>query len=515
MKNIIIAEYVINLLILLFYYMHMFQLNSYFYKKQIHWMKNNYIKIIKQILEITLLTLILIFNNNVAYILSVLLLAVLIFYNFPKKKAKISIKLTNRVKRMFVTEILLILIFLILNINQNVILIKLYILTIISPIIVLIANFINSPIEYLGKKYYINQAKKIIRDMPNLIVIGVTGSYGKTSVKNFLTKILSSKYEVLTTPKNYNTTMGVVKTIRENLKPIHQVFICEMGATNIGDIKEICDIVKPKIGIITAIGPQHLESFKTIDNIIKTKLELANSVAENGGVTFLNYSNEYLEKEQIKGKLVTYGINNEKLDYNSYNLKSSSKGISFTTLYRKTKEEINFKTKLIGKHNVINITAAISVADYLEVPLNKMIRAVREIESVEHRLKPILNGKMTIIDDSYNSNPVSFKSALDTLLEFEGNKIVVTPGLIELGKDEEKYNFELGQYMTNICDYIFLVNSKSAQHILNGINFKKFDKDKIFNVKTPQEAISIISKININDKKVVLLENDLPDNYNI
>ena len=155
------------------------------------------------------------------------------------------------------------------------------------------------------------------------------------------------------------------------------------------------------------------------------------------------------------------------------------------------------------------------MADYLEVPLNKMIRAVREIESVEHRLKPILNGKMTIIDDSYNSNPVSFKSALDTLLEFEGNKIVVTPGLIELGKDEEKYNFELGQYMTNICDYIFLVNSKSAQHILNGINFKKFDKDKIFNVKTPQEAISIISKININDKKVVLLENDLPDNYNI
>ena len=227
--------------------------------------------------------------------------------------------------------------------------------------------------------------------------------------------------------------MGVVRTIRQNLKPIHQVFICEMGATNIGDIKEICDIVKPKIGSITAIGPQHLESFKTIDNIIKTKLELANSVAENGGVTFLNYSNEYLEKEQIKGKLVTYGINNEKLDYNSYNLKSSSKGISFTTLYKKTKEEINFKTKLIGKHNVINITAAISVADYLEVPLNKMIRAVREIESVEHRLKPILNGKMTIIDDSYNSNPISFKSALDTLLEFEGNKIVVTPRIDRIG----------------------------------------------------------------------------------
>ena len=268
MRQIIIIEYIINLLVLLIYHMHMFQLNSYFLKKHLVWIKNNYTKIIVQLLAIILPTILLTFDNNIVYIIVILLLTISIFYNFTKKKAKIAFKITNRVKRMFITEAILFFIFFITNNNGNFIFVKLCILNIMSPIIALIANFINAPIEYLGRKYYINQAKKILENMPELIVIGITGSYGKTSVKNYLAKALSSKYEVLITPQNYNTTMGVVKTIRENLKPIHQIFVCEMGATNIGDIKEICDIVKPKIGIITSIGPQHLESFKTIDNII-------------------------------------------------------------------------------------------------------------------------------------------------------------------------------------------------------------------------------------------------------
>ena len=309
--------------------------------------------------------------------------------------------------------------------------------------------------------------------------------------------------------------MGVVKTIRENLKPFHQIFICEMGATHIGDIKEICDIVEPKIGIITAIGPQHLESFKSIDNIIKTKFELMDSVTKNNGITFLNYNNEYLAKQDLNKNILTYGVDNENLDYNSFNLTSSSRGLSFTLSSNKSKEKLEFKTKLIGKHNVINLTGAIGVANYLGIPLNKIVNSVREIKNVEHRLELIPHGNLNIIDDSYNSNPISSKSALDTLAEFEGTKIIVTPGLIELGKDEEKYNFELGKYMVNICDYIFLVNSKSAKYILEGINSMNFNEDKIFIVNTPQEAMQHISQLNINNKVTVLLENDLPDNYNI
>lgn len=513
MKIIIIIEYFVNLILLLIFSMHMFQLNSYLFKKHMSWMKKN---ISKHILQMTLVLIpgvMLCFNNIVLNVISAVILAFSIIYNIPKTKSKISLKCTPRVIRMFVTEILIIVVlFLVLGV-KNYVLEKLIILNVISCFLCIFANLINKPEEKLVKKKYINEAKKILEGMPNLIVIGVTGSYGKTSVKNFLYKVLSSKYEVLKTPKNYNTTMGVVKTIRENLKATHQIFICEMGATHVGDIKEICDIVNPKLGIITSIGPQHLESFGSIDNVIKTKFELADSVIKNGGTVFLNYDNEYILNKKIEGKKITYGINNKNLNYNAYDLTSSSKGLSFKTLNKK-KEEFEFKTKLIGNHNVANILAAISVADYLGVDMKKTISKVREIESVEHRLQLIPHGDLSIIDDSYNSNPISSKAAIDTLGQFEGTKIVVTPGLIELGGEEEKYNFELGEYATKVCDYIILVGQRHSKPIFDGIKSTKFDMNKVFVVSSPQEAMEKIGTLKISGKVTVLLENDLPDNYN-
>lgn len=504
MKIIIKIELIANLILLLLFYMHMFQLNSYFFKKYGNWMKVNIKKILLRSINIIIPTLILLFNNNIARIISIIILAISILANLPKSKAKTPLKFTNRVIRMFITQAILITIICIISNNY----ITFGVLNIIAFGLCIIANIINYPIEYGIRKHYINDAKKILKNMPNLIVIGVTGSYGKTSVKNFLVKTLSAKYEVLTTPKNYNTTMGVVKTIREELKPIHQIFVCEMGATKIGDIKEICDIVNPKFGVITSIGPQHLESFKTIENIIKTKFELYDSVNKNGGITFLNYDNEYLAK-QNRSNTLAYGINNEKLDYNAYNLKSSSQGLSFSI------NNVDFKTKLIGRHNIVNITGAIAVANYLEIPLDRLVPRVREFKSVEHRLQLISKGNLNIIDDAYNSNPVSSKSAIDTLSEFDGTKIIVTPGLIELGGDEEKYNFEFGEYMCDVCDYIFLVNSTISKYVLNGINSKKYNNDKIFMVNSPQEAVMQITNFGLNDKITVLLENDLPDNYNL
>lgn len=512
MKIIIIAEYIINLILLILFYMHMFQLNSYFLKKQMHWTKKNISKIVTHILLILIPTIILfLFTGKTGEIIAIMLLAISCFYNFPKSKSKIPLKYTNRVKRLLCTEIIMIVLCLVFIPNN---IITLACLNIISFIICLIANFINYPLELLIKQKYINEAKKILRGMPNLTVIGVTGSYGKTSVKNFLVKTLSTKYEVITTPKNYNTTMGVVKTIRENLRPVHQIFICEMGATKLGDIKEICDIVNPTIGVITSIGPQHMQSFKTIENVIKTKFELADAVKKNNGVMFLNYDNEYTSKQKLNTKVITYGINNKELDYNAYNLISSSKGLEF-----KIKDsilgEMTFNTKLIGRHNIINITGAIAVANYLGVPLKNLVPKIRDIKSVDHRLQILPHGKLTIIDDSYNSNPVSSKAAIDTLSEFEGVKVIVTPGLIELGRDEEKYNYEFGEYMTKYCDYIYLVGETQSKPILEGIKSKGFNMDKVFIVKTPNEAVKQISSLNIKENITVLLENDLPDNYNL
>lgn len=504
LQIIINVELIVNLILLLLFYMHMFQLNSYFFKKYTRWIKANIKKVLIRTLEVLIPFLILFIENDACKIISMILLAISIIINIPKSKAKIPLKFTSRVIRMFITQIIIIAICGIIFNNH----ITYAILNIISFFLCIIANIINYPIEYSIRKYYISDAKKILKNMPNLTVIGVTGSYGKTSVKNFLVKTLSAKYEVLTTPKNYNTTMGVVKTIRQELKPIHQIFICEMGATKVGDIKEICDIVNPKIGIITSIGPQHLESFKSIDNVIKTKFELYDSVNKNGGITFLNYDNEYIAKQE-KSNILTYGINNEKLDYNAYNLYSSSQGLSFKI------KDVEFRTNLIGKHNIVNITGAIAVANYLEIPLERLVSRIKEIKSVEHRLQLIPHGNLNIIDDAYNANPVSSKSAIDTLSEFEGIKIIVTPGLIELGENSKKFNNEFGEYMCDTCDYIFIVNSTVSKYVLEGINSKNYNKDKLFTVDTPQEAVSKVTNMGLDAKVTILLENDLPDNYNL
>ncbi len=514
MKILIIIEYLINLIILLFFYMHMFQLNSYFFIKHIHWIKENRKKVVFQFSVVIVATILLIFRNTICNTLSLILLNISIFYNFPKEKSKINFKYTNRIKRMIVTEVILI-IFIFLIDYKNYIFLKLCILNVLTPIMCVIVNFINFPIEFIRRKHYINQAKRILADMPNLIVIGVTGSYGKTSVKNFLEKTLEKKYEVLTTPKNYNTTMGVVKTIREKLKPTHQIFICEMGATKTGDIKEICNIVKPKFGIITSIGPQHLESFKNIENIIKAKFELADSVKHNNGTIFLNYNNEYLSRQHIEQDFLTYGINNDNLNYNAFNIKSSSEGSSFSMIDKTTNKEVEFKTKLIGEHNVINIAGAVAISNHLGISLNELALQVQNLKSVKHRLQLISHKNLNIIDDSYNSNPISSKSALDTLSQFNGIKIIVTPGLVELGNDEKKYNSELGKYACNVCDYIFLVNNKQCKYMLEGIYSTNFNKSKVFNVNRPEDAMKQILNLNINNNVTVLLENDLPDNYNL
>lgn len=506
--------FILNLILLFVYYMHMFQLNSYFFKKYMHWFNQSKKGIITRTI-LSLLPAILYLFNNTCKVIAFIILTISIIYNIPKKKAKISIKFTKRVNRMFVTEAILMVIILILNSfvkNTNLIYI---VLSILAPFMCIIANFINKPIEHRINMYYINDAKRILAEQKDLLVIGVTGSYGKTSVKNFLYQMLSKKYEVLQTPKNYNTTMGVVRTIRENLKPYHQIFICEMGATKVNDIKEICDLVHPKLGVITAIGPQHLQSFKSIDNIIKTKFELADAVAEAGGKIFLNCNNEYINSNKDKYDFVSYGVNDDKLEYNAHDIKMDANEKSFKVKDKRTFEDVKFETNIIGKQNIMNLTGAMAVANYLGIDLKTLKPVVRKMQNVEHRLQPIHNGNVTIIDDAYNSNPISSKYAIDTLKEFNGTRIIVTPGLIELGDEQSKYNYEFGEYMGKNCDYIYIVKSPCEKDMVDGIKATDFDNSKLFKTNSAKSAVQEITNMHLKGEVVILLENDLPDNYNV
>lgn len=381
----------------------------------------------------------------------------------------------------------------------------------LSPVTMLIADFFNKPMEKSINNGYIRDAKKILKSCPDLKIIGVTGSFGKTSVKFYLNTLLQAKYNVLMTPESYNTPMGVVKTIRGSLKSTHEIFICEMGAKWVGDIKELCDIVHPQDGVITSIGPQHLESFGSLDNVKSTKFELSDSLPEDG-LLFLNMSDKNIQDVNKKRPYISYTIEGDG-DYNATDISVSSKGTTFTVTTKDGESE-TYTTKLLGRHNIINITGAIAIANKYGIPLKALKGQVRKLEGVPHRLALTDNGQAIIIDDAYNSNPSGSKAALDVLSLFEEFKIAVTPGMVELGEKQFELNKEFGKQMADVCDYVILVGRKQAVPMKEGLLEKGYDEKKIYVAATVNEAITHAYALNSKGrKKVILLENDLPDNY--
>lgn len=496
---------------------HMFQLNTYKPGVQVKWLLSNRKRLIKQSIGVILLAVWILLHLP-----SGVLAAAVIFsmsaYLSTKKNYKKPLVYTSRVIRLLTTLGVLFAIAVaatvILREKKTALVLILPGFYIFTPLLVLLSNLINQPIEKAIRQWYINDAKKILASMPRLTVIGVTGSYGKTSVKFFLSKLLSCQYNVLHTPESYNTPMGIVKTIRNEMKAFHEIFICEMGAKNVGDIAEICDIVKPKHGVITAIGPQHLESFHSIENVLKTKFELADAVGGKGFL-FLNYDNEYIRTKKNKyPNIVSYGINPEyDMDYRAYDIQVSSAGTRFK-LKDENNAEYEFSTKLIGVHNVENLTAAIAAANKLGIPMEKLVIQVKQIKPVPHRLQMIKRNDLLIIDDAYNSNPSGAKAALDTLSMFDGVKILMTPGMIELGSKQYECNKTFGVQASKVCDYVILVGKEQTRPIYDGLLEAGFSKERTLIASDLQEGFSSVEHINAGGRqKILLLENDLPDNY--
>lgn len=494
------------------YFIHMFQLEAYLKKQYLKWVKTELSKnIIPRMILMLVSAVVLMFNSGITTFALLSVLNLLCCYIFRPKKAKKAFVYTARVKRLLTTTVLL----------NFVVLIPasvfgLYfifpIIFVLSELVILLAAYINDPVEKAVRNKYINEAKRIISARKkNLTVIGITGSYGKTSTKFFLAKILSKKYNVFMTPASYNTTMGVVKAIREMLKPTHEIFICEMGARNTGEIKEICDIVLPDYGIITSVGPQHLETFKTIENVIKTKFELFDAVKDKQKV-FLNADNSYIYEKASAENSVFYGINNKSAAYVAENITCSYSGTDF--VLNMPCEKLNLSTRLLGEHNVLNIAACCAVAHKLGVDSRDIAISVRMLEPVEHRLQMFDGGDVVIIDDSFNSNPSGAKAALDVLSKFDGTRILVTPGMIELGEKQEELNRAFGAQAAKVCDYIYIVGKVNYNAIVEGITSGQFDvENRLFAVSSPEQAVNMARMLQETSKKYVLLENDLPDNF--
>lgn len=497
--------------------MHMFQLNGYKNDEHIHWIKKNirqqWLLGFGMLLGMIRLSFPFLAIDILIYL--TLIMDILVYRAMRRLNTKKKLVYTARVKRMIATIAVItvaipLLSFFFAGINS---LTGIFILMVSCQwFINLVANIINRPIEVGINNYYINDAKRKLKERPDLTVIGITGSYGKTSMKYYLQTLLQSKFSVLVTPGNFNTPLGVTITVRQYLKATHEIFLCEMGARRVGEIKEICDIAHPDMGIITSIGPQHLETFYNIENIQKTKFELADALPADGMV-FLNGDNEYIQdKAAIYKNKVFFYSEKEGLGYCAKDISVSQYGTEFTVVAPNGEHE-RFQMKLIGSHNVINVVGAIAVANTLGMTLKELRIPVRKIQPVEHRMQMREHGLVTIIDDAYNSNPVGSKAAVETLAMFDGMRILITPGMVELGDKEEEYNYKFGIYAADCCDYIILVGRKHTEPIQMGAISKGFSKDKCFVFDKLEDAMAHAYSIKGQGHKYILLENDLPDNY--
>ena len=453
-------------------------------------------------------------------------------YKFKKTiiESKRPLVFTNRAKRLFVTNIVingfiislslyklpgillnksLYISFILVTINI-IFIIGLYL---IQHYTILISNLSIKPIEDKINRNFYEKAQKKIKNRRNLTVVGISGSFGKTGTKFILDSILEEKYKVLNTPESYNTPMGLSKLINNDLKDDHEVFIAELGARNMGDIKELSKLVEPKIAVITSIDSVHIETFKNIDNIMKTSYELIEEL-HTDGIAVLNYDNPHIKKigdKTFKEKLL-YGLEEvENLDLFAEGIEVSESGSTFTV---KDKEgnSIECKTRLLGKHNIYNILAGVAVAKILGLSFEEIRQGIEKVKPIPHRLNIVDSGTgIIVIDNALNSNPIGSKAALEVLSQFkEGRKIIVTPGMIELGEMEEKANRELGIQIGKVCDYVILVGQERTIPIYEGLMQVNYNEENIFIAKDLQQAKEYIKNIT-QEKDVVLFENELPE----
>ncbi|KKW42520.1 MAG: UDP-N-acetylmuramoyl-tripeptide-D-alanyl-D-alanine ligase [Candidatus Magasanikbacteria bacterium GW2011_GWA2_56_11] len=363
------------------------------------------------------------------------------------------------------------------------------------------------------KDWYIARAAKKIRSYPHLIVIGVTGSYGKSTVKEFLSQILAQKYSLVKTPRNTNTDIGIAQFILRTSFSGVQVFVVEMGAYRVGEIKKICDMVRPKVGILTAIIEQHLSLFGSIQNIQTAKYELLRSLPADGlAVVYADnpFCTEFLGDLTCR-RVETYGLDpDNKPSLLITNIKSGLDGLRCSGVYLGFEGEM--QAPVLGAHQALNIAPATMVAVYLGLTREQVYAGYRTLKAGENSLKIYRYGSADVIDDSYNSNPVGFKAALDIMAKFpsERERVVVTRGMLELGEKTEEYHEVMAEEIAFTADKLVLITPDFTAAIRRGI--EKINgkyRLEIIEKYDSRELCDYLKQYK-NKPAVILLENRVP-----
>ena len=382
----------------------------------------------------------------------------------------------------------------------------------LTPFFLILADLFYKPLEIYLKNNILEDAKQKLENLPYLKIAAITGSFGKTSTKDILYTLLWKKYYVVKTPKSFNTRQGIAQTVLELVKENTDIFICEMGAYKKGEIKKICDFIKPDIGIVTAIAPQHLERFGSIESIVKAKFELPQSLKKDG-IAILNstYAQIKDNSSSVNAKVIFYGSEGD--PFYATNIKTNIEETSFTIHTPEGKTKINIP--LVGEHHVANFLAASAVALQLGLTLSEIRERARLLLPTPHRMQIKKVGNMTFIDNSYNTNPKSAESSLNLLASFKKNrKIVITPGFVELGNEASRANQDFGNSIKCIADEVIIVGENAKKDLLEGMKaITPHPEDEVHFASSTKEAIQLAQRLTMGVETVVLLENDLPDQY--
>ena len=384
-----------------------------------------------------------------------------------------------------------------------------------APLWVALAGLLIQPVENAIQERFNQDARETLRQRSDLTVIGITGSYGKTSTKFILAELLRQKYSVFATPSSYNTPMGMCLAVNEKLKPEHQVLVLEYGIRYPGDIQELCNIARPDVSVITTVGVAHLETMGSVEAIAEEKGSLLTHM-DPEDPSILNIDNEHVAAMTTRAPGPVWRVSvdgHPEADITARDVSYDSDGASFV-VRDETGEEATFRTQLLGKHNVLNILLAVAVGRTMGLRLRQMAHAVRRIEPVEHRLALRKQGDVTIIDDAFNSNPVGARNAVEILGQMgEGRRVIVTPGMVELGERQWAENKTLGTHIAeHDIDLAVLIGDEQTEAIRAGLREAAYpaERTKVFDsLFDAQDFLQQYLKAG----DVVLYENDLPDQY--
>jgi len=393
-----------------------------------------------------------------------------------------------------------------------------WLVDLLAPSLVAWAALIMHPLERHIHEGFKRRARARLAERPDLTCIGITGSYGKTSVKYAVRDVLAQRYPVLATPGSFNTPMGISTIINNDLTDDHRMLVLEMGIRHPGDMAELTAIAQPDIAVVTSIGVAHLESMGSIESIAREKLTLLDALRE-GGTAVVNGDDERVvagarQKHSERNgdfSLLVVSTHAGAGDCWAEQIAYGSDGARFDVVLS-TGERATLNTTLLGRHNVLNILLAIGVGLSAGLRLRQAVRGADRITPVPHRLSMRQENGLTVIDDAFNSNPVGAANAVEVLSSMHGRRIIITPGMIELGQREEELNAAFGRQIADGADEAVLVGPERTRPIREGLVAAGFPEDHIHTVRTLFEAREWLSR-HARPGDTVLYENDLPDQF--